>query len=52
MSKPAKTNARLTPPKWVENLLYWFSNNNRVEFLAGDLNELYQQIEDLLTQSI
>jgi len=30
-----------TPPKWLENLLYWFSNSKQVEFLAGDLEELY-----------
>lgn len=29
------------PPKWAENLLYWFSNDSQVEFLAGDLEELY-----------
>lgn len=29
------------PPRWAEWLLYWFSNNKEVEFLAGDLEELY-----------
>ena len=43
MSKPAETGSGVSPPKWAENLLYWFSNERQVEFLAGDLAELYRQ---------
>ena len=43
MNKSAKTNPGISPPKWAENFLYWFSSDNQIEFLAGDLNELYKE---------
>ena len=43
MNKTAKTGTSSSPPKWAENLLYWFSNNGEVEFLAGDLAELFRE---------
>jgi len=43
MNNPANTGTGSSPPKWAENLLYWFSSNNQVEFLAGDLAELYKK---------
>jgi putative ABC transport system permease protein len=43
MSKSADSGTSASPPQWAENLLYWFSNDRQVEFLAGDLSELYRQ---------
>ena len=39
----SRNSANIAPPKWAENLLYWFSNDAQVEFLAGDLGELYAE---------
>jgi putative ABC transport system permease protein len=32
-----------TPPRWAERLLYWFSDSREIEYIAGDLEELYLQ---------
>ena len=42
MSKEANNRTEAAHPKWAEKLLYRFSNDTQVEFLAGDLAELYQ----------
>ena len=39
----AREQQQNTPPKWLEQFLYWFSNDKEVEFLAGDLEELYAE---------
>jgi putative ABC transport system permease protein len=46
MNNPANTGTGSSPPKWAENLLYWFSSDNQIEFLAGDLAELYKKRKD------
>jgi putative ABC transport system permease protein len=43
MSNPTDGSAGPTPPRWAEKLLFWFSNDRQVEFLAGDLAELFRQ---------
>lgn len=43
MNNSANTGSGSSPPKWAESLLYWFSSDNQVEFLAGDLAELYKK---------
>ena len=34
---------KVHPPQWVTNLLVWFSNPNHIEFIQGDLEEIYYQ---------
>ena len=36
-------NKNQTPPRWAERLLYWFSDSREIEYIAGDLEELYLQ---------
>ena len=43
MRKQAKSSTLKSPPKWAEKLLYWFSKDEQVEFLAGDLAELFER---------
>ena len=43
MSKSIKSVKNTSPPRWAKKLLYWFSSDKQVEFLAGDLEELYYE---------
>jgi putative ABC transport system permease protein len=43
MTKTTDGSRESSPPRWAERLLYWFSNDRQVEFLAGDLAELFKE---------
>jgi len=43
MKNKANAGYNYSHPKWAEKLLYRFSNENQVEFLAGDLAELFSE---------
>ena len=38
---------KVHPPQWVTNLLVWFSNPSNIEFIQGDLEEIYCQQKKL-----
>ena len=42
-SSASNDNANITPPKWATQLLIWFSNPDYIEFIQGDLEEIYYQ---------